>query len=100
MEWELIFVIELIHKFVNSYDCKKKQNQPEYDKQANINTAENTASLDSENGDELVAVISAAIAAMLNIPGHDFIVKSIKRLPSTTPKWNSIGRQEQIHSRL
>lgn len=47
------------------------------------------------NEEELVAVIAAAIASMS--PDSRFIVKSITRVPDTSPIWGRIARQEQIN---
>jgi len=49
---------------------------------------------------ELIAVITASIAACMqnNIPG--IRVKSIKRIGHTVPIWNIAGRNEYIMSKL
>ena len=54
----------------------------------------------ADNG-ELIAVISAAVAMMLEAEGKSgsgFTVRSVRRM--TTPAWNRAGREEQIYSRL
>lgn len=71
----------------------------------------------TENTDELVAVITAAVAAMIaqenaqaaaaaeegEEPAAEevkgFVVRSIRRV-STASAWNRAGREEQIYSRL
>lgn len=64
---------------------------------------------DSDEG-ELVAVISAAIAAMLEAEQaqaadpdeqvlEGFVVRSIRRV-GNTPAWSRAGREEQVYSRL
>ena len=62
------------------------------------------------NNDELVAVITAAVAAMLEaetaagdaaveeVP-KGFVVRSIRRI-SNAPAWNRAGREEQVYSRM
>lgn len=53
-----------------------------------------------EDDMELIAVIAAAIASSTGMELGDFRVKSIVRIPETSPVWARIGRQELIHSRL
>jgi Na+-transporting methylmalonyl-CoA/oxaloacetate decarboxylase gamma subunit len=50
--------------------------------------------------DEIIAVISAAIATYLNRSTHSVVVRSIRRLPSDIPAWNRVARQEHTTSRL
>lgn len=52
------------------------------------------------NEDELVAVITAAIAASLNTSTYRLHVKSFKRAEDTSPSWNRAGRSEVIESRF
>ncbi|MBR2942471.1 MAG: OadG family protein [Clostridia bacterium] len=64
----------------------------------------------AENNDELVAVITAAVAAMLEAEAaaggaaveeapKGFVVRSIRRI-SNAPAWNRAGREEQVYSRM
>ena len=47
------------------------------------------------NDEELVAVISAAIAANMGISIPELNIKKIKRMPQTTPTWAVASRQEK-----
>jgi sodium pump decarboxylase gamma subunit len=60
-------------------------------------TAEET---DSGDDEELVAVITAAIAASLNTSTHNIVVRNIVRVPDTTPVWGQAGRLEQMNKML
>jgi sodium pump decarboxylase gamma subunit len=60
-------------------------------------TAEET---DSGDDEELVAVITAAIAASLNTSTHNIVVRNIVRVPDTTPAWGQAGRLEQMNKML
>ena len=57
---------------------------------------EETAAADDNS--ELIAVITAAIAAMLD-DGGSFVVRKVRRV-STAPAWSKAGREEQIYSRF
>ena len=50
--------------------------------------------------DEVLAVITAAVASMEVRPGHKLVVKSMRRMPQTSPVWNKAGRREQISNKL
>jgi len=54
----------------------------------------------SRQESEILAVISAAIAAMEAKPGHKLVVKAFRRIPERAPVWNSFGRVERMRSRL
>lgn len=62
-----------------------------------IDSVKITEDIDDE---ELIAVITAAIAASLNRSTHDIVVKSVKRIPNRTPTWNRASRNQQIATRL
>ncbi|MBU5676274.1 OadG family protein [Alkaliphilus sp. MSJ-5] len=49
---------------------------------------------------ELVAVITAAVAASLNTSTHNIIVRNITRISDQTPSWAKIGRVDQISNKL
>ena len=58
-----------------------------------------------ENDGELMAVITAAVAAMLSeekgapVDESGFVVRAVRRV-SNAPAWNRAGREEQVYSRL
>jgi len=52
------------------------------------------------DGGELIAVISAAVAASLNTSTYNLNIKSIKRTGGTTPEWNAASRKENIYGRI
>ncbi len=54
----------------------------------------------TEDEEELVAVITAAIAANEETSPDTLVVKSIRQLPRKYPLWGSVGRQRQVLERL
>lgn len=48
------------------------------------------------NDEELVAVITAAIAASISRPTSEIVVRNIVRVSQSTPVWARVGRQEQF----
>ena len=67
----------------------------EVNKQVTKPVVEKTTS--QEDDLELVAVITASIASMLSRPSNSIVVRSIVRVPQTTPVWGSVSRQEMIN---
>ena len=52
------------------------------------------------NQEELVAVISAAVAASMGLNIPDIRISSINRVPQQTTAWREIGKQEQLFGKL
>ena len=53
----------------------------------------------NEDQEELVAVITAAIAANEETSPDTLVVKSIRQLSQKYPLWGSVGRQRQVQNR-
>lgn len=50
--------------------------------------------------DEVLAVITAAIASMEVRSGHKLVVRSMRRVHQTSPVWNATGRVERLRRNL
>jgi len=50
--------------------------------------------------DELIAVLTAAIAASLNTSTYNLRIKSYRRIENHKPAWNRAGTNETINSRF
>ena len=53
---------------------------------------------DDSDDEELIAVITAAIAASLSVPTTDIKIKNIKRVSQNASPWSRMGRIEQMNS--
>ena len=53
-----------------------------------------------EDEEELIAVITAAIANSLGVDIPEINITSIRRTPQATTVWREMGKQEQIMGRL
>lgn len=53
-----------------------------------------------ETDEELIAVITAAIAASLNTSTYNLKIKSFRRVANNAPAWNKAGLNETINSRF
>ena len=63
-------------------------------------SVEPSKTMDENKDEELVAAITAALAASLSQPSHNLIIKSIRRVPQDSPAWARAGRQEQVYNKL
>ncbi|NLJ40582.1 MAG: OadG family protein [Clostridiales bacterium] len=94
----LILVIGLVNRVLHPQ--KKEEKEP--------NTADMGTEIDNpipieENSiddKELVAVITAAVAASLERTVDEIVVRKVKRVPFHTPGWNITSRSQQIMTRL
>jgi len=59
-----------------------------------------TPAVATQDDSELVAVITAAIAASMNTSVHNIIVTNIVRTGDGTPVWGRMGRSDVMNSRL
>lgn len=100
----LVFIIKALHKFSDSKAQPQSANEPEeaFEPVGESDVGDNDVQSQgyNEEDEELVAVITAAVAASLHRSTHDIVVRSIRRVPVITPIWNRISRQEQIANRL
>ncbi len=54
----------------------------------------------AENDEELVAVLTAAVAAYLNTSTYNLKIKSYRRINDDRPIWNKAGIQDTINGRF
>ena len=72
-------------------------------KEANLKPAiieESVAEDDNTDSEELIAVITAAVAASLHTSTHNIVVRNITRISDATPPWAKIGRVDQVSNKL
>lgn len=93
----LSFLLDVLR--IALYREPKKDKQPAVveDKPVEEPAVAQEEKVDSE---ELVAVITAAIAASLQTTTHNIVVRNITRVPDVTPAWGKSGRIEVINSRF
>jgi len=49
---------------------------------------------------ELIAVLTAAVAAAMNTSAYNLKIKSFRRVGGVTPAWSSAGRTDIMNSRI
>lgn len=95
----------LMSKIITNFENKNKIAQAatvETSKPSSVAVpAASAAPAGSPQEDEnLIAVLTAAIAASLNTSMHNIIVRNVRQLPDQTPTWSRAGRMEQMDSRF
>ena len=59
-----------------------------------------TKAEDDVDDDELIAILTAAVAASLNTSTYNLNIKSYRRINDVRPAWNKQGLRETIESRF
>ncbi len=97
----LMFVLTLM-KYVFAREPKSKQPAQTADTHSDNTPAPSaaTAETDDVNEDELIAVLTAAVAASLNTSTYNLHIKSYRRVNNTAPVWNQAGLRDTIDSRF
>lgn len=85
--------------FYKNPDETKKQDLKTEENSSAIGTTAQTVSEDIDE-DELIAVLTAAIAASLKTSTYNLQIKSYKRVGADAPAWNRAGINENINSRF
>ncbi|HBM81455.1 MAG TPA: hypothetical protein DD426_11600 [Clostridiaceae bacterium] len=85
------YIIKLQHVIIDIMNKSKKVNDAKVDQ---------VAWKDEDDDEQLVAVISAAVASYLGRSVSDIIVKTIKRVEPQVPSWAKAGRQDVMSSRF
>ena len=87
----ILMVVLMLFKVIFYKDSSKKKEI----KQEPINEVRQNTS-----NDELIAVLTAAIAASLNTSTYNLRIKSYRRIENTKPAWNKAGINETINNRF
>lgn len=90
----LSFVLDIMRLFLA--DKEKKAIPPEEGKKS----THVEAVKDNVENDALIPVISAAIAAYMETPLDELVVKSIRQIPPKVSIWGAVGRQQQMADRF
>lgn len=90
----LYFIIRIMDKLVNKPVKAKQKPQAIETQPVVVETIEE----DTIDDTELVAVITAAVAASLQTSTHNIVVRNIVRTNDVTPAWGKLGRMQQLNN--
>ncbi len=93
----IILMIVLMLFKVIFYREPKKEAAPAPEPIKAEESADMSADMDEE---ELIAVLTAAVAASLNTSTYNLNIKSYRRINNTRPAWNKAGLNETINNRF
>jgi sodium pump decarboxylase gamma subunit len=102
----LAFTISLLSKAVNLNKNTEKpanvaSNTVNADTISNEISTNNEVSANNENDEQLVAVITAAImASMKHNPDFKIRIKSFRRIPDSSPAWNTAGKLATVNANV
>ena len=91
----LAYMLDVLKLIANKDKTKKEVKTVETIEE----TSEIEEDIDTEDENELLAVISAAIALVIGSQSN-LVIKSIMRTNDQTPIWAKAGRQDQMLNRL
>lgn len=94
--WGLCIVLSKVVESIQSGD-KDEVKVIKKQKEVNIEEVDDSEDL---SDDELVAVISAAIASSLNTSTENIFVRNIVRVNDNVPTWGRVARIDQVNSKL
>ncbi|WP_105616089.1 OadG family transporter subunit [Vallitalea okinawensis] len=96
----LILIALILAQFKHLGNLGKKNEAPPVVENKVVVEEERKVQSNQEDELELVAVITAAIAASMNTTSDKLVVKSLRRVSSNKSAWNATGRHENIHNNL
>jgi sodium pump decarboxylase gamma subunit len=98
----IVLVINILNKAVNKEAAKEKKDKDINVEDNKLDEKQSTVTIDNEVTDdsELIAVITAAVAASLNRSTHNIIVRRVERIRGNRSQWNKAGRYEHLSSKL
>lgn len=88
----ILMLVLMLFKVIFYKNNSKKKDEIE---QETVNEVKQTSS-----NDELIAVLTAAIAASLNTSTYNLKIKSYRRIENNKPAWNKAGINETINNRF
>ena len=90
----LMFVLKIMEKIFAPKTEKKAEIVPP------VSVVKQTEIVAAEDDEEIIAVLTAAIAASLNTSTYNLRIKSFRRVVNNAPAWNKAGLNETINSRF
>lgn len=97
----LMFVLMGMKTLFYNDNSKKEQNTPSNSNKTLPQAANATAKSAPEMDEgELIAVLTAAIAASLNTSSYNLNIKSYRRVGNALPSWSKAGLTDVINSRF
>ncbi len=95
----LMFVLKLFDYIFNKKSKPETNDEAKTENVAPVPVQPAVKAVENEDDEELIAVLTAAIAASLNTSTYNLKIRSYRRISNNTPAWNKAGIKETIESR-
>lgn len=95
----ILMLVLMLMKVVFYHDPAKQKKAKQTAPAAEVNAVAETMTEDADD-DELIAVLTAAVAASLNTSTYNLQIKSYRRVDNKQPAWNKAGLTETINNRF
>lgn len=95
----LMLVIMIMEKVFSKSNEQKQIPANEVKKVETVKPAAAIPAAEQEDEEELIAVLTAAVAASLNTSVYNLKIKSYRRIDNNSTAWNKAGVREVINSR-
>ena len=96
----LVLVVLMVVLVAMKYVFAPKTDKKEVSAPVVETAKETPVPIQEEDDEEIIAVLTAAIAASLNTSTYNLKIKSFKRVANTAPAWNKAGLSDTINSRF
>ncbi len=96
----LMGVLMLFNKIFGKTEKKAAVEQPKPAAPVSAPAVKQVSAPAEESEEELIAILTAAVAASLNTSTYNLKIKSYRRIPNNAPAWNKAGIKETIDSRF
>lgn len=96
----LWLVLELMKKIFDKVEKQEQTTATNSQQEQTFDFMEEREKSEEINDEELITVLTAAVAASLNQSTYNLKVTSFRRVNNVSPIWNTVGRQEQLETRL
>ena len=93
----VLMIVLYLFKLIFYKDPKKTAKPVEEVKETPV---VETKAEDDVDDDELIAILTAAVAASLNTSTYNLQIKSYRRVNNNAPAWNKAGVTETINNRF
>ncbi len=95
----ILMIVLVLFKYIFYKDPAKQKTKAPVAETVNVPAVAETAAEETDE-EELIAVLTAAVAASLNTSTYNLQIKSYRRISDSRPSWNREGLRETIESRF
>lgn len=96
----LMFVLMAMKAIFYKDPAKQKTEEAPAAAEASVPSAAEAEKADDTDEEELIAVLTAAVAASLNTSTYNLRIKSYRRTDNNAPAWNKAGLRDTIQARF